>query len=36
VPHGNYDRRCYDLDNLRAVALALAGVEIRRSVAGSR
>jgi DNA adenine methylase len=30
VPYGNYDRRSYDLDNLRAVAMAMADAEIRR------
>jgi DNA adenine methylase len=29
VPYGEYDRRYYDLENLRAVAMALEGVEIR-------
>jgi DNA adenine methylase len=29
VPYGEYDRRYYDLENLRAVAAALEGVEIR-------
>jgi DNA adenine methylase len=29
VPYGEYDRRYYDVENLRAVALALEGVEIR-------
>lgn len=29
VPYGNYDRRFYDPENLRAVALALADVEMR-------
>jgi DNA adenine methylase len=30
VPYGEYDRRYYDLENLRAVAGALEHVEIRR------
>jgi DNA adenine methylase len=30
VPYGEYDRRYYSLDNLRAVAEALENVEIRR------
>jgi DNA adenine methylase len=30
VPYGAYDRRYYDPDNLRTVATALQGVEIRR------
>jgi DNA adenine methylase len=30
VPYGQYDRRYYDADNLRAVAYALENVEIRR------
>jgi len=30
VPYGQYDRRYYDPDNLRAVAAALEGVEVRR------
>jgi DNA adenine methylase len=31
VPYGEYDRRCYHLENLRAVAAALEGVEIRHA-----
>ena len=30
MPYGQYDRRYYDPDNLRVVAAALDGVEIRR------
>lgn len=30
VPYGQYDRRYYDADNLRAVALALRDVEVRQ------
>ena len=31
VPYGEYNRRYYDLENLRAVAMALTNVEIRHA-----